>query len=171
VTRRVDGELPHRTGKPFSGAGRQAGGSKGGPVNVFDHLIKEHDQAKQLMEQLKEKPRKRDFEQLKQALEQHIGGEEKVVYKAMDKHPELHAHVLESIEEHRVVKRLLNEISRLEPREEKWQAKFKVLKEAVEHHVEEEEGSIFPEARELMDGEKAEELDSKYSEAEKRLAA
>jgi hemerythrin-like domain-containing protein len=140
-------------------------------MNVFDHLVQEHDQAKQVMEQLKEKPQKRMWTQLKTALEQHIGGEEQVVYKAMDKFPELHTHVLESLEEHRVAKRLLGEIDKLEPKDEKWQAKFKVLKEAVEHHIEEEEGTIFPEAQQLIDQQAAEELDSRYSEAEKKLAA
>jgi hemerythrin-like domain-containing protein len=140
-------------------------------MNVFEHLVQEHDQAKQVMEQLKEKPQKRMFEQLKSALEQHIGGEERVVYKAMDKFPELHAHVLESLEEHRVAKRLLGEIAKLEPRDEVWQAKFKVLKEGVEHHIQEEEETIFPEAQRLIDQQAAEDLDVKYAEAEKKIAA
>jgi hemerythrin-like domain-containing protein len=140
-------------------------------MDVFTHLKEEHDQAKQLMEQLKEKPQKRGFEQLKKMLEQHIGGEEKVVYKALDKFPELHMHVLESIEEHRVAKRVMGEVSRLDPKNEKWEAKFKVMKEAIEHHIEEEESTIFPQAQKLIDGRKAEELNEKYEEAEKKIAA
>ena len=140
-------------------------------MNVFEHLKQEHDQAKQVMEQLKAKPQKRDFEQLRKALEQHIGAEERVVYKALDQYSELHTHVLESLEEHKVAKRLLGEIGRLEPKDEKWSAKFKVLKEAIEHHIEEEEGTIFPQAQQLMGNQQAEELDSKYEEAEKKLAA
>ena len=140
-------------------------------MNVFEHLKQEHDQAKQIMEQLKEKPAKREFQQLSKALEQHMGAEERVVYKAMDKYSELHMHVLESIEEHKVAKRVMGEIGRMEPKDEKWQAKFKVMKEAIEHHIEEEEGSIFPEAQRLMGEQRAEELDTKYEEAEKKLAA
>ena len=140
-------------------------------MNVFEHLMQEHAQAKEIMAQLKEKPQKRMFGQLKSALEQHLGGEEKVVYKAMDKYSELHTHVLEGIEEHRVVKRVLGEIDRLEPKDEKWQAKFKVLKEAVEHHIQEEEETVFPEAQQLIDQQAAEDLDVRYSEAEKKIAA
>jgi hemerythrin-like domain-containing protein len=140
-------------------------------MDVFEHLGQEHAQAKQAMEQLKEKPQKRGFEQLRTALDAHLGGEERVVYKAMDKYEELHTHVLESIEEHRVVRRLLGEIGRLEPSDEKWQAKFKVLQESIEHHIEEEEGTIFPEARQLMDEGKLRDLDAKYSEVEKKIAA
>ena len=140
-------------------------------MDIFEHLIQEHQQAKQLMEQLKEKPAKREFQQLSKALEQHMGAEERVVYKAMDKYSELHMHVLESIEEHKVAKRVMGEIGRMEPKDEKWQAKFKVMKEAIEHHIEEEEGTIFPQAQQVMDAQMVQELDSKYEEAERKLAA
>lgn len=61
--------------------------------------------------------------------------------------------------------------ARLEPKDEKWQAKFKVLKESVEHHIKEEEGTIFPEARQLIGETAAHDLDIKYSEVEKKIAA
>jgi hypothetical protein len=41
----------------------------------------------------------------------------------------------------------------------------------VAHHAQEEEETIFHQAQKLMDAQMAEELDAKYSEAEKRLAA
>jgi hemerythrin-like domain-containing protein len=140
-------------------------------MDIYEHLKQEHDQAKQLMEQLKEKPDKRKFNELEQMLEKHIGAEEKVVYKAFDQHSELHMNVLEAREEHRVAKRVLREVSKLEPRDEKWQAKFKVLKELIEHHVEEEESSVFPKAQKMIDGKKAQELNEKYEKAEERMAA
>lgn len=140
-------------------------------MHVIDHLIEEHDQVKKVMEQLTEKPQKRLFEQLRKALDQHLGGEEEVVYRAMDELPGLHRMLLEGIEEHRIVRRLLAEIEKLEPKDERWQAKFKVLRENVEHHLAEEEGQVFPQARPLMDEDVAEELDVRYAEAEKRIAA
>jgi hemerythrin-like domain-containing protein len=140
-------------------------------MHVIDHLIEEHDQAKKVMQQLTDKPEKRLFEQLRNALDQHLGGEETVVYRAMDELPGLHRMVLEGVEEHRIVRRLLDEIEKLEPKDERWQAKFKVLRQNVEHHIAEEEGQVFPQARQFMDEDMAEELDVKYSEAEKRIAA
>ena len=140
-------------------------------MNVFEHLVQEHGQAEQAMEQLREKPQKSGFEQLRMALEAHLGGEERVVYPAMDKYPELHMYVLESTEEHRIVRRLLGEITGLEPTAETWRAKFKVLKESIEHHIEEEEGTIFPEAQRLMDRTMIQDLDVEYSEVEKEIAA
>jgi len=53
--------------------------------------------------------------------------------------------VLESLEEHKQVKTVLREMSRLSPSGERVKPKFKVLKDDVEHHAEEEEeGKMFP---------------------------
>ena len=35
--------------------------------------------------------------------------------------------------------------------DETWGAKFKVMKENVEHHIEEEEGEMFKQARQVLD--------------------
>jgi hemerythrin-like domain-containing protein len=55
---------------------------------------------------------------------------------------------------------------------EEWTAKFTVLKENIEHHVEEEEGEMFPKARKVLGEEEAEALGTRMEEAkEKQLAA
>ncbi|MHB8717781.1 MAG: hemerythrin domain-containing protein [Candidatus Dormibacteria bacterium] len=78
----------------------------------------------------------------------HAGIEETVFYprlRAQD--PELLGHVLESLEEHHVVKLLCSELERMDPRDERFDAKVQVLSENVEHHMEEEEKDIFPRVR------------------------
>ena len=40
------------------------------------------------------------------------------------------------------------------PTDERWGAKFKVLKENIEHHIEEEEGEMFRTARSVMSGDR-----------------
>jgi hemerythrin superfamily protein len=55
--------------------------------------------------------------------------------------------VLESIEEHHVVKWLLSELDGKDPRDENYDAKVTVLIENVRHHVEEEEQEYFPKVR------------------------
>lgn len=55
--------------------------------------------------------------------------------------------VLEGVEEHALIKQLISEIEALTPDVETFDAKMKVLKENVEHHVEEEETEMFPHAR------------------------
>jgi hemerythrin superfamily protein len=55
--------------------------------------------------------------------------------------------VLESIEEHHIVKWVLSELENMDPREEAFEAKVTVLIENVRHHVKEEEGDYFPKVR------------------------
>lgn len=66
--------------------------------------------------------------------------------------------VLEAYEEHHVVKFLLEEITDADPKAESYDAKLTVLKEIVEHHVEEEEQEMFPAAEKKLGKERLEEL-------------
>ena len=111
------------------------------------------------------------FEEMKAALTAHSRAEEKVFYEAMKPDKSAHVSVLEGCEEHHVADLLLREIARLSPSNEKWAAKFTVLKENVEHHVEEEEGEIWAKARAMFDDTKAQELGQAFvAEKEKHLS-
>lgn len=58
--------------------------------------------------------------------------------------------VLEALEEHHIVKWVAHELDSMEPDEERFRAKMTVLIELVRHHVEEEEGDLFPEVRKAL---------------------
>ena len=64
--------------------------------------------------------------------------------------PDTTDHVLESVEEHHVVAWLLSELTKLDPSDERYDAKVTVLIENVEHHVEEEESEWFPQVRKAL---------------------
>jgi hypothetical protein len=66
--------------------------------------------------------------------------------------------VREAHEEHRLVKLLVAEISEMEAGDEQFDAKMKVLKDMVEHHVEEEEGELMPDAKKLLSSDELDEL-------------
>jgi hypothetical protein len=57
--------------------------------------------------------------------------------------------VLEAYEEHHVVKLVLAELPRVNPEDERFEAKMTVLSELVKHHVEEEEKEMFKIAQKL----------------------
>ena len=59
--------------------------------------------------------------------------------------------VLESLEEHHIVKWVLSELESMEPSDERFDAKMTVLIENVRHHVEEEEQELFPQVRKELD--------------------
>jgi hemerythrin superfamily protein len=56
----------------------------------------------------------------------------------------------EAVEEHLSAKRVLADILESRPSDEQFDAKIKVLKEQIEHHVEEEEEELFPAVKKLM---------------------
>lgn len=73
--------------------------------------------------------------------------EEKVLYPALQAHPQAHDIVLEGFEEHHVADLIVQELQEVATNDEAWGAKFKVLKENIEHHIQEEEGNMFRLAR------------------------
>ena len=104
------------------------------------------------------KGRARLLATLKAALDVHELIEEKILYPALKSHPEARDIVLEGYQEHHVADLIVEELTRVATDDEKWGAKFKVLKENIEHHIEEEEGEMFKTARGLFSREELQEL-------------
>ena len=59
----------------------------------------------------------------------------------------------EAWEEHHVVKLIAAELKKMRSSDERYDAKFTVLAESVKHHIEEEEGELFPKLEAHIDGE------------------
>lgn len=79
--------------------------------------------------------------------------EETLLYPALKAHPEASEIVLEGYQEHHVADLIVRELDALSTEAAQWTAKFKVLKENIEHHIEEEEGQMFRTARAVMSAE------------------
>jgi hemerythrin superfamily protein len=145
------------------------------PMDALELLKQDHQKVKELFEQGQgtedKKEQKRILREIKSELETHTRIEETVFYPAMEEHAELKDMVLESIEEHKQLKTILREISKLSPGSGKFKPKFKVLKDDMEHHaVEEEEEKMFPGIREIIDEAELEELGEELEAAKhKRL--
>ena len=75
--------------------------------------------------------------------------------------------ILESLEEHHVVKWTLSELEKMKPEDERYDAKVKVLMENVRHHVEEEEQELFPKVKRLLDQKMLDELGTRMERAKK----
>jgi hemerythrin superfamily protein len=125
-------------------------------MDALELLKQDHQKVKKLFEQAERaednRQQKQTFKEIKSDLDLHTYIEETIFYPAMEEHQELKDMVLESLEEHKQVKTVLRELSRLSPSSEKFRPKLKVLKDNVEHHaVEEEEGKFFPKVRKIID--------------------
>ena len=98
--------------------------------------------------------RQKLFGTIADALTMHAKVEERVFYPAVKERSKARSHereeVLEAIEEHGAVKDAIRKLKRASGRDESYRAKLQVLAEMVEHHAEEEEHTMFPEARRLL---------------------
>lgn len=89
--------------------------------------------------------------------------EEQLLYPALEKYPEAHAIVLEGFQEHHVADLIVSELQDVATTDEQWGAKFKVLKENIEHHIQEEEGPMFRTARGVMPADELELLGARMA--------
>jgi hemerythrin-like domain-containing protein len=95
---------------------------------------------------------------LTRELNAHEHIEETVLYPALQSHPQAKDIVLEGYEEHHVADLIVKELHGLARNDEQWGPKFKVLKENIEHHIEEEEDTMFPRARGIFSREELQQL-------------
>jgi iron-sulfur cluster repair protein YtfE (RIC family) len=129
-------------------------------------LKKDHDAVKALFKKYEgvgdsaEQTKQSLFDQIQAELDVHTTIEEQIFYPAVQEGRSAEAKdmVLEALEEHKVVKTLLEEIASLTPVDEEFDAKMKVLQENVEHHADEEEKEMFPEAKKQLSEEVRNEL-------------
>ena len=123
--------------------------------NIYDLLKADHQAVKELFERMTtiqdNASRTRLVAQLKQLILVHSEVEDQVFYRPLKAAESTREIIIRAEEEHRVVSRLLGELERLNPENERWSARLTVLKEMVEHHVGEEEGEIFKKAKQVFD--------------------
>jgi hemerythrin-like domain-containing protein len=140
-------------------------------MDVIKLLKEDHKKVKKMLDELEStteraaNTRERLFAKIQSELKLHELVEEEIVYPAFRKQCKLKDIVLEGYEEHHVVDLIMDEIAGESVTDESWAAKVKVMKENVEHHVEEEEDKMFPQARKLF---KDEELEMLGEQVEQR---
>ncbi|UOF01319.1 hemerythrin domain-containing protein [Bdellovibrio reynosensis] len=149
-------------------------------MTIYELLKKDHREVEKLFKQIEECMDEEEFDQaeslfdtLRTELTAHSKAEAEVFYqplKMVAKNDEGEDLAWEGEQEHHVVALMLNELSRLraEADEEEYKSKIKVLCELVDHHVEEEEGEIFPEAKKVFSNKEAEEIGRNFQELKER---
>jgi hemerythrin superfamily protein len=138
-------------------------------------LEADHRKVKKLLSELETttergvKTRAELFATIKGELTLHEVIEEEIFYPELKAHPKAEGIVLEGFEEHHVVDLLMGELEALDVTDETWGAKALVMKENIEHHIEEEEGEMFPQARKVFDADELDDL-GRRMEARKQAA-
>ena len=111
------------------------------------------------------------LEELVTELRIHETIEEEIFYPALEEHAKTKEIVLEGYEEHHAVDNIVEELIELDPSDETWGAKFTVMKENIEHHVEEEEGEMFEKARQVLGDEELDEIGEMMEARREQLRA
>ena len=139
-------------------------------MDAITILKTDHDKVKRLLGELETttergvKTRAELFSTIKGELTVHEIIEEEIFYPALKSHPKAKDIVLEAYEEHHVVDLLMSELEELDVRDETWGAKAIVMKENIEHHIDEEEGDMFKQARQVFDRQELDELGARMAE-------
>jgi hypothetical protein len=126
-------------------------------MNAITMLEEDHAKMRKLLDELESttergvKTRAELFSTIKGELTVHEIIEEEIFYPELKAHPKAKDIVLEGYEEHHVVDLVMKELEETPVDDESWGAKAKVMKENVEHHMEEEEGEMFKQARSVFD--------------------
>lgn len=145
-------------------------------MNAIDLLKRQHREVEQLFSKFEgaskgaEKTRERLCQQIGDALAVHAEIEEKIFYPE-SKQENTEELLRESLEEHLAVKRLLADIMQSDLDDPQFEAKMKVVKEQVEHHVEEEEHQLFPLISKSCSREDLEDMGSRMEEMAEELEA
>jgi hemerythrin-like domain-containing protein len=132
-------------------------------VNAIDLLEQQHREVEELFEEFEgagenaKKTKERLARELSDALAVHATIEEKLFYPE-SKQENTEDILRESVEEHLSMKRLISDILEGDFEDEQFDARVKVLKEQVEHHVEEEEKELFPKVRKALSKDELEDL-------------
>ncbi|WP_312537780.1 hemerythrin domain-containing protein [Stutzerimonas nitrititolerans] len=147
-------------------------------MNAIDMLIEDHERVKDLLMRLTEsteravKTRTELLQKLEMEVTIHTELEEQILYPAYKEaggKEELKMYH-EAKEEHRAVDSLvLPDLKATDPSTVQFSGRVKVCKELLEHHIEEEESEMFPQARELFDEARLEEMGEQMTQLRNRL--
>jgi hemerythrin superfamily protein len=137
---------------------RGSSDNEGRTMNAIDLLKKDHQEIKSYFREFEKAgddaydAKGRAAQKAFMELINHAKCEEDIFYPAVKSAAEKDGKelVLEAVEEHHQADSLIRQLQTLSPKDESYDAKFKVLIESVEHHIEEEENELFPEAEELL---------------------
>ena len=139
-------------------------------MDAIDYLRRQHHEMERAMAQVLEADAdgmRSRFVEVADQLTMHIESEEQVFYPAV-KAERTEDILLESLEEHLSLKRLLAMIE-LPLAAPTFAAKFQVLKEQTEHHHKEEEEHLFPKVMMLLDADARTALGRKMEALQQRL--
>ncbi|HTV90110.1 MAG TPA: hemerythrin domain-containing protein [Stellaceae bacterium] len=146
---------------------------------ILEDLRSDHRETAAMIEKIMEtegsSERNALFREMMEKLVAHLDAEQRVLYRKMEKSEDEKSRVFsfEGTNEHQLVEQQMQQMAKARNKaDEKWTAQLTVLKELVEHHVEEEESTGHSLAKKEFDSDTLEKMREQFRrEKEKLLTA
>jgi len=126
------------------------------PIDAVELLTQQHREVEEMFERFEKMTdrakvsKKKLADEICKALIMHTTIEEEIFYPATREASEdTEDMVDEAVVEHASAKDLIAQIMEMDPDDDLYDAKVKVLSEMIDHHVEEEEKEMFPKTKQL----------------------
>jgi hemerythrin-like domain-containing protein len=142
-------------------------------MDIFTLLKNDHKEVKDLFQKIlnEEEINTEWVETLCQKLTIHMDLEEKLFYPVLGDHEETSELAEEAGLEHAEAKKIVRALKKEGLENSELKVKCEMLKLAIEHHVDEEEGEIFPKAKQTLTHEQINSIGTEFAkQKEKRLA-
>lgn len=142
-------------------------------MDIYHYLKKDHREVSELLDQISasRSPQKREelLAEVHELFLQHSEAEEATFYAALEKYPAMKETIEHAREEHKLAERFLEDLE--EPPEDRtaWNKAFGELKESILHHIQEEEGNIFKQAKKHLSSEEAKQLATDMKEMKQKM--
>ena len=144
-------------------------------MNIFERIEQDHNEAREMIRKIKESSdadeRAELFEVFARDMWLHHKLEEAVFYTTLCERRKTRGDAFEAANEHHVANGLLEELDTIPADNAQWTAKFGVLCELIEHHMEEEEQETFEEAKSLLTDDVSEKMGKNFDDRKKVLMA
>ncbi len=139
-------------------------------MDILELIKRDHDKTLKALEDLEKTTeratttRDKTWSTAKRDLLAHMYAEEEVFYPELQ--DDLEDKILEAIEEHNLVRTAMKILDDTPMDDKRWAAKLKVIKENVEHHIEEEEeGGVFEAARKNFGKDELQDMGKSFQDA------
>jgi hemerythrin superfamily protein len=142
-------------------------------MDIFELLKADHRKAEEIFAEIEStkssKKLDQGFQQLYKELSLHSQAEELTFYPSIRNHEGTDELLEEAEEEHTEVKVMLEQMKSLDSSSAEFKEKISQLKDAVQHHVQEEENEVFPKVRKMMKEEELNQLVKEFQEVKNKL--
>ncbi|HET7587138.1 MAG TPA: hemerythrin domain-containing protein [Gammaproteobacteria bacterium] len=136
--------------------------------DIYEVLKKVHSEAREILDKLvdsdesDEKMRREKGHLVAIEVIAHHEAESKCFYKRLEKYDGIKNHIREHQQEHEQANEMLREWMQIEPTDAQWLPMLKDIKKELEHHIEDEENELFPQAQELLSEDQAEKIAEEF---------